>query len=96
MSGYVVAIKTSARRANGVVGRLVFRRGPDHHLACRAAADAWAASLSARGGVHVWVRDANPGDDDADGYLVRRRGAWRERTGETVAGETAGLGRFEV
>jgi len=96
VSGYVVAIKTSARRANGVVGRLVFERGGHHRLASRAAADAWAASLSARGGVHVWVRDANPGDDDADGYLVRRRGAWRERTNDVPEGEAAGLGRFEV
>ncbi|MFB6120714.1 MAG: hypothetical protein ABEJ68_06310 [Halobacteriaceae archaeon] len=96
MSGYVVAVKNSARRANGVVGRLVFESGAHHHLANRAAADAWAASLSARGGVHVWIRDANPGDDDADGYLVRRRGAWRERTAEGPMEEVAGLGRFEV
>jgi hypothetical protein len=93
VTGYVVAIKRSARRANGVVGRLVFRAGERHRLASRVAADAWAASLSERGGAHVWVRDANPGDDTADGYLVRRRGAWRERGHEGGDG-TRGLARF--
>jgi len=87
--GYVVAVKPSARRANAGVGRFVARAGSSRRLASRAAADAWAASLSERGGAHVWVRDANPGDDAADGYLVRRRGAWRDREGALPAGGQA-------
>lgn len=76
---YVLALKPSARRANAAVGHEVNRAGTTRTLASRTAADAWARYLSATGGALVWVRDANPGDADADGYLVRRRGAWRER-----------------
>jgi hypothetical protein len=68
--GYVVAVKPSARRTNGTVGRLVYERGPRERFDSRAFAEEWARALS-RGGGRVWIRDANPNDDAAvDGYLV--------------------------
>jgi len=67
---YVVAVKPSARRTNGTVGRLVFERGPRERFDSRALAEEWARALS-RGGGQVWIRDANPNDQaQVDGYLV--------------------------
>ncbi|MFT4889580.1 MAG: hypothetical protein ACI9YT_000490 [Halobacteriales archaeon] len=68
---YVVAIKPSARRANGTVGRLVHEEGAVREFDSRALAEAWADGVS-RGGGHVWIRDANPNDEAADGYLMSR------------------------
>jgi hypothetical protein len=76
VSEYVVDIKPSARRANGVVGSVVHRRGPVRRFEAREDAEAWAAGLSERGGRTVWIRTANPDDrSEADAYLVSRRPA---------------------
>lgn len=72
--GYVVAVKPSARRTNGTVGRLVYERGPRERFDSRALAEEWARALSRSGG-RVWVRDANPNDAaPVDGYLVSSNG----------------------
>lgn len=68
---YVVAVKPSARRANATVGRIVVQEGTRQTFDSRPLADGWARGLSQGGGGRVWVRDANPNDDDdVDGYLV--------------------------
>ncbi|MFQ3293148.1 MAG: hypothetical protein ACI9PP_002347 [Halobacteriales archaeon] len=70
-NGYRVAIKPSARRANAIVGRLIHERGSAIDFETRALAVAWAEGVSAGGG-KVWIRDANPNDEGADGYLMSR------------------------
>jgi len=97
VSDYVVAVKPSARRTNGAVGRLVNREGPHHAFPGRPAAESWARELSERGDRHVWVRAANPDDaSDADAYLVGRYGR-HELDGPREAADveaTEGLGTF--
>lgn len=97
MSEYVVDVKPSARRTNGAVGRLVYRRGTRHTFPGRAAAESWARDLSTRGDRHVWVRTANPDDrSDADAYLVGRFGR-HELDGAREAADVrpdAGLASF--
>jgi hypothetical protein len=71
---YLVAIKPSARRTNGAVGRTVNRSGTRHRFDSRVDAEVWAAGLASRGGTPVWIREANPNDDaDVDAYLMGRR-----------------------
>jgi hypothetical protein len=72
MSDYRVSIKSSARRSNGAVGQFVHINGAQTVFPDRDAADEWAAELAANGDRGVWVRDANPGDASADGYLMGR------------------------
>jgi hypothetical protein len=72
MSDYRVSIKPSARRTNGAVGQFVHMEGGHAVFPDRAAADRWAAQLAAAGDRGVWIRDANPRDTDADGYLMGR------------------------
>lgn len=83
MSEFVVAIKPSARRTNGAVGRLVNREGTRHAFADRESAESWAAGLVTADGEVVWIREANPNDSaDVDAYLVGRRrppGGWGGR-----------------
>lgn len=66
---YVVAVKPSARRASAAAGEWVNRHGATREFPGRAAADSWARECSSNGTV-VYVRDANPGDDEADAYLM--------------------------
>lgn len=76
VSEYVVDVKPSARRANGLVGTLVLEEGSRHSFPSRPAADAWARQLTRDGDRYVWVRTANPNDEsDVDAYLVSRRPA---------------------
>ena len=78
MSGdrYVVEIKSSARRANGMVGRVVNSRGVHHRFESREHAETWAAGLSSQGARPVWIRRANPNDPSpVDAYLMSRRPA---------------------
>ncbi|MFB6143095.1 MAG: hypothetical protein ABEJ30_07100 [Halorientalis sp.] len=91
MPEYVVDIKPSARRTNGLVGSVVNRRGPRRRFEAREDAEAWAAGLSERGDRTVWVRAANPDDrTGADAYLV---GRYREPRNDPVEppGEQAPL-----
>lgn len=76
MSEYVVEIKSSARRANGVVGRVVNSRGVHHRFDSREQAETWAAGLTSQGTRPVWIRRANPNDPaPVDAYLMSRRPA---------------------
>lgn len=72
MTGYVVAVKPSARRASAAAGAWVRDEGPSREFPGRKAADSWARECSSEDAV-VYVRDANPGDDDVDGYLMALR-----------------------
>jgi hypothetical protein len=92
---FVVDIKRSARRANGVVGDIVHRRGPRRRFEAREDAERWAAGLSASGDRKVWVRAANPDDrTGADGYLVsRRRPRGADANHEPTEGEQSGIPR---
>ena len=69
---YVVAVKPSARRASGAAGEWVRDEGSTREFPGRPAADSWARECSSNGTV-VYVRDANPGDEEADGYLMAVR-----------------------
>jgi len=100
VSEFVVDIKTSARRANGVVGATVHQGGTRRQFDGREDAESWATGLSAAGTRKVWIRAANPDDrTGADAYLVSRR----PRRGEDVVhqgpdperGEQAGLEAVE-
>lgn len=104
VSDYVVDVKPSARRTNGAVGAAVCRDGTRQKFADRAAADAWATTLSTRGDGQVWVRTADPADrSDADAYLVGRYprprldGAYdkRRRRLRAPSVEQTGLGEYE-
>jgi len=88
--GYVVAVKPSARRASAEAGEWVNSDGSTRTFPGRKAADSWARTCSTRDAL-VYVRDANPGDESADGYLMalRRRG-----DGAGDPAEQAGLARF--
>lgn len=70
--GYVVAVKPSARKASAAAGAWVNSEGSTRKFAGRKAADAWARACSSDGAL-VYVRDANPGDEEADGYLMALR-----------------------
>jgi len=70
---YHIEIKPAARRHNGAVGETVNDEGTRHSFPDRAAAEAWAGSLSDAGDHLVWVQNAPPhADDDVDGYLMSR------------------------
>jgi len=69
---FVVEVKPSARKRNAKAGRVVFEDGSRRTFESRAAAERWAAALSAGDG-HVWVAAAHPDDaSDVDGYLLSR------------------------
>jgi hypothetical protein len=92
--GYLVEIKPSARRTNAAAGRAINRAGARREFPDRAAAEAWAADLSADDPV-VWIRTANPGDDAVDGYLMGRRRLPTAGAGETTPpGEQEGVDAF--
>jgi hypothetical protein len=75
--GYVVAVKPSARRASAEAGAWVNREGSTREFPGRKAADSWARTCSSTEAL-VYVRDANPRDDEADGYLMALRRRPRE------------------
>jgi hypothetical protein len=95
VSEFVVDIKRSARRANGVVGDIVHRRGPRRRFEAREDAERWAAGLTANGDRKVWIRAANPDDrTGADAYLVSRRRPRGAGTSHDPAdGEQSGIPR---
>jgi hypothetical protein len=70
--GYVLAVKPSARRASAEAGEWVNSEGSTRTFPGRKAADSWARSCSTDDAL-VYVRDANPRDDEADGYLMAFR-----------------------
>lgn len=70
--GYEVAVKPSARRASAEAGAWVNREGTTREFVGRKAADSWARTCST-GDALVYVRDANPRDEEADGYLMALR-----------------------
>lgn len=69
---YVVAVKPSARRASAEAGEWVRDEGAIREFPGRPAADSWARECSSADAI-VYVRDANPGDETADGYLMAVR-----------------------
>jgi hypothetical protein len=82
---YVVDIKPSARRANGVVGATVHQDGGRRSFEGRESAESWATGLSVAGTRKVWIRRANPDDrTGADAYLVSRR----PRRGDAIVERT--------
>lgn len=92
--GYVVAVKPSARRASAAAGEWVNSEGATREFPGRKAADSWARACSG-GDALVYVRDANPGDGDADGYLMAlRRPADRDGRRDGDAVEQAGFARY--
>jgi len=68
--GYVVAVKPSARKSNGAVGRWVNRNGPTRRFPSKAHAREWARDCAGPG-AFVWIQDAVPGRQ-RDGRLPRR------------------------
>lgn len=90
--GYVVAVKPSARRASAAAGEWVNIEGSTREFPGRKAADSWARTCSTDDAL-VYVRDANPRDAAADGYLMalRRR---PDRNGEVPDAEQAGFARY--
>ncbi|PSP77764.1 hypothetical protein BRC81_09755 [Halobacteriales archaeon QS_1_68_20] len=72
---YVVAVKPSARRASAEAGQWLNDEGATREFPGRPAADSWARECSSDAAV-VYVRDANPGDEDVDGYLMAVRRTW--------------------
>lgn len=70
MTGYVVAVKPSARRTSGAAGEWVNREGTDRRFESKPLAREWARELSGPDAT-VWIQDAAPADEsDVDGYLV--------------------------
>lgn len=93
--GYVVAVKPSARRASAAAGEWVRDHGPTRAFPGRKAARSWARECSGDGAL-VYVRDANPGDGEADGYLMAL--ARRDVDGATATedpGEQAPIPAFD-
>lgn len=88
--GYVVAVKRSARRASAEAGEWVNGEGSTRTFPGRKAADSWARSCSTDD-VLVYVRDANPRDDEADGYLMALR---RRQDGDGDRAEQAAFARY--
>lgn len=69
MSGYVVAIKPSARRINRFASEWVGRRQSTRTFASKSDAREWARVISSDG--QVRIQDAAPNDPSTvDGYLV--------------------------
>lgn len=96
--GYVVAVKPSARRASPEAGEWVNSEGSTRAFPGRKAADAWARSCSTDDAI-VYVRDANPGDDEVHGYLMALRlrpggGDGRPEGGDGEPGDQSALLRF--
>lgn len=84
MSGYVVAIKPSARRINRFASEWVGRRRSTRSFASKSDAKEWAHVISSVG--RVRVQDVAPNDPaDVDGYLVADPLYSTERT--TQSGE---------
>lgn len=88
--GYVVAVKPSARRASAAAGEWVNAEGTTRTFPGRTAADSWARDCST-GDALVYVRDANPGDAEADGYLMALR---HREDGSGDGPEQAGFARY--
>lgn len=88
--GYVVAVKPSARRASAEAGAWVNREGTTRVFAGRKAADSWARTCSS-GDALVYVRDANPCDEAADGYLMALR---QPRDGGHTPAEQVEMARY--
>jgi hypothetical protein len=87
--GYVVAVKPSARKSNGAVGRWVTRNGPTRRFPSKAHAREWARDCAGPG-AFVWIQDAVPWDDsETDGYLVG--GSRWPSPAETPPGDQATL-----
>jgi len=81
-SGYVVAVKSSARRLVAPAGEWVSRNGPRRTFETKLLARAWAREI-ATPEVLVWVQDAHPLDvGAADGYLMARRRGRQRGTGD--------------
>ncbi|MDS0257798.1 hypothetical protein NDI56_00085 [Haloarcula sp. S1CR25-12] len=79
-SGYLVAVKPSARRVSARVGRWVNREGTTRAFDSKPLAREWARACCSASAT-VWVQDAPAwADDGADGYLVGRR--WRDAAAE--------------
>jgi len=89
-TGYLLAVKPSARRVSARAGRWVNREGTTRRFDSKPLAREWARACSTAAAT-VWVQDAPAwADDDADGYLVGRRfpDAPDERTGrQSTIGE---------
>ena len=88
---YVVAVKPSARRASASAGRHVRDRGPFRQFDSRAAAEKWASDASGDDAT-VYVRDANPGDEAVDGYLMAVR--WGPDPPDESPGDQSALLQF--
>lgn len=89
--GYVVEIKTSARRVSRGVGQWVRRHGRRRTFETKALARAWARERSPPDR-SVWVQDAPPWDPaPVDGYLVGGRRPRSRRHPDP--GEQVSLGR---
>jgi nitrogen fixation protein FixH len=91
--GYVVAVKPSARRASAAAGEWVNSAGSTREFPGRKAADSWARSCSTDDAL-VYVRDANPRDGDADGYLMALRRPDGRAGDADVTVEQAGFARY--
>ena len=87
MTGYVVEIKPSARRASRDAGEWVNEFGPRRAFDSKALAREWARTASADGA--IWVQDVPPHDPTpVDGYLV---GGRRTHGPRAEAGHQASL-----
>ena len=82
---YVVAVKRSARRASATAGEWVRDHGVTREFPGPPAARSWARECSS-GNTLVYVRDANPGDEEADGYLMALR--WPVRDDDSRGRQT--------
>jgi hypothetical protein len=92
-AGYVVEVKSSARRSSRTLGQWVNEHGPVRRFDTKALARAWARAAS---GPHatVWVQDAAPDDDTTvDGYLVggARPGTGTERQRRETQADLVGF-----
>jgi hypothetical protein len=91
--GYVVAVKPSARRASAEAGEWVNSEGATRSFPGRKAADSWARTCSTADAL-VYVRDANPRDAEADGYLMALRRPAVAGDGDDPDAEQAGFARY--
>lgn len=90
VSGYVVAIKRSARLASAEAGSWVNREGPRRSFLTKTHAREWARTLGDPD-TTLWIQDAVPADPaDVDGYLVAGRRHSSRRAVGTQGAITAG------